>query len=154
MHHELRNKKRGIARDETLKILARGEYGILSTTGHDNKPYGVPLSYASDDAAIYFHCATEGRKLRNIASNPQVSFCVTGETEVLPEQFSTRYESAIVSGRCEELFGDEKQSALEKLVMKYSAGFHAEGIAYIKAAWNATRAFKIVIGDICGKARY
>ncbi len=153
MHHELRNKKRGITETEARELLERGEYGILSTCDADGQPYGIPLSYCVIDNAVYFHCATEGHKLENIAANSNVSFCVVGNTEVLPDQFATRYESVVVSGKATEVFDTEKQHGLERLLPKYSAGFVAEGLNYINAAGEQTRVFRISIDTMCGKAR-
>jgi uncharacterized protein len=153
MHHELRNKKRGITEAEARELLERCEYGILSTCDADGQPYGIPLSYCVIDNAVYFHCAAEGRKLENIAANNRVSFCVVGETEVLPDKFTTRYESVVVSGRATEVFDTEKRQGMEGLLPKYSAGFVEKGIKYINADWEQTRVFKISIDDICGKAR-
>lgn len=153
MQHELRNKKRGITESEARELLERGEYGILSTCGPDGQPYGIPLSYCVIDNAIYFHCAVAGHKLENLLTNKRVSFCVVGATEVLPDKFATRYESVVVSGTATEVFAEEKQLGLEGLLPKYSAGFVAEGMDYIKAAGERTRVFKISIEGICGKAR-
>src|SRR5689334_11917769 len=102
MHHELRRKDRGLDEPEARELLERGEYGVLSSCGPDGQPYGIPLSYCVIGDAIYFHCALEGHKLENIVADSRVSFCVVGTTEVLPDKFSTRYESVIVSGRAAE----------------------------------------------------
>lgn len=153
MKRELRRQERGMDEAEARDLLERGEYGILSTCGPDGQPYGMPLSYCVIDGAIYFHCAVEGRKLENIVAESRVSFCVVGATEVLPAKFATRYESVIVSGRATEVFEGEKQRALEGLVAKYSAGFHAEGLRYIAAQDGRTRVFRIGMEAICGKAR-
>ena len=153
MNHELRRKDRGLAESEAKELLELGEYGILSTCDPDGQPYGIPLSYCVIDNAIYFHCAMEGHKLENITSNSRVSFCVVGVTEVLPDQFATRYESVVITGRVSEAFGDEMQSGLERLLVKYSAGFFAEGLNYIKDNQARTRVFKISIDSICGKGR-
>ena len=85
---------------EALELLNKGEYGILSTCGEDNHPYGVPLSYVVIDKNIYIHGAGVGTKLDNISVNDKVSFTVVGKTKVLQEQFSTEYESAIAFGLC------------------------------------------------------
>jgi len=153
MHHELRNKKRGITETEARELLERGEYGILSMCSSSGQPYGIPLSYCIVNNAIYFHCGTEGRKLDAIAANNRVSFCVVGVTEVLPDLFSTRYESVIISGEASEVHDSEKQLALEGLLTKYSAGFRASGLELIVKEWAQTKVFKITIDEICGKAR-
>jgi nitroimidazol reductase NimA-like FMN-containing flavoprotein (pyridoxamine 5'-phosphate oxidase superfamily) len=72
---------------------------------------------------------------------------------VLPDQFATRYESVVATGRATEAVDEEKQQALEGLLAKYSAGFRAEGLEYIKAMEERTRVFRICIESICGKAR-
>lgn len=149
----MRRTDRLISEAEAWSILERGEYGVLSTASADCVPYGVPLSYCVVEGGIYFHCAAEGRKLNNIRGNPRVSFCVVGETEVLPDQFSTRYENCIVEGTASEVHSDEKRSALQRLVARYSKGFEAEGLQYIERLWDETRVFRISVDSLSGKAR-
>lgn len=153
MPHQLRRTDRGVTEAEARELLGRGEYGILSTCGPDGQPYGIPLSYCVIDNDVYFHCAVSGHKLDNIATDSRVSFCVTGETEVLPDKFATRYESVVITGRATEVFDKEKQQGLEGLLPKYSESYQEEGLDYIAAAGGKTRVFKISIDDICGKAR-
>lgn len=153
MNHPMRRPERGISESEARQLLEQGEYGILSTCGADGQPYGLPLSYCVIDNAIYFHCAQAGHKIENLAADSRVSFCVVGKTEVLPETFSTRYESVIVFGRAAEVRGEEKQQALEGLLRKYSAPFLAEGLAYVAAKWEKTKVIRIDIDKISGKAR-
>jgi nitroimidazol reductase NimA-like FMN-containing flavoprotein (pyridoxamine 5'-phosphate oxidase superfamily) len=149
----MRRKDRQIPNAEARAILERGEYGVLSTVGSDGRPYGVPVSYCVIDGAIYFHCAVEGHKLDNIHDNPRVSFCVVGETEPLPAEFATRYESCIVHGVASESFGEEKQQALEGLVQEYSADFVTEGLDHIEQQRARARVYRIAIESISGKAR-
>lgn len=153
MNRELRRKDRGTTEMEARELLERGEFGVISTVSADGTPYGVPLSYCVINNAIYFHSALEGHKLENITDENWVSFCVVGATYVLPEKFSTRYESVIVSGRASEVFDMEKQRALEGLVAKYSAGFREAGLRYIASDSSRTKAFRIDIEAISGKAR-
>lgn len=149
----MRRKDRRITDTETFSILEKGEYGVLSTVSSDNAPYGVPVNYCLIDECIYFHCALEGRKIDNIIGNPRVSFCVVGKTEVLPDQFGTRYESCIVQGLASESFGEEKQLALEGLIHKFSEDFVPVGLKYIEKLKDKTRVFKIRIESCSGKAR-
>ena len=153
MTGELRRKDRGITESEARELLERGEYGVFSTISADGAPYGVPLSYCVIGNAVYFHCALEGHKLDNIIADDRASFCVVGATELLPDKFSTRYESVIISGRAAEVFDAEKQLALEGLVAKYSAGFCREGLRYIASDSHTTRVVRLGIDAISGKAR-
>jgi uncharacterized protein len=149
----LRRSDRALGDEQAIEILQKGEYGILSTISPDGQPYGVPVSFAYVDHALYFHCAVEGHKLDNLAFNPRVSFCVVGATQVLPDQFATRYESAIAFGKAYELSGDEKHAGLTELLKKYSADFMEKGEHYINNAIEKTRVFKIEIESLSGKAR-
>lgn len=153
MERKIRRTDRAIAESQTKAILEKGEFGVLSTASLDGQPYGVPINYSYTGDVIYFHCAMEGHKLENLRKNTRVSFCVVGKTEVLPEKFSTRYESAIVFGNAFELTGDEKHKGLLEIVKKYSPGFIKEGLQYIESAAEKARAYKIVIESITGKSR-
>jgi nitroimidazol reductase NimA-like FMN-containing flavoprotein (pyridoxamine 5'-phosphate oxidase superfamily) len=150
---ELRRKDRSITEEEAMALLIRAEYGVLSTVSENGRPYGVPLNFCIIDRSIYFHCALEGRKTDNIKQHKSVSFCAVGDTEILPDQFGTKYESVIVSGEIEEVFGYRKQMALEGLLHKYSRNFFEKGLEYIATLGEKTRVFKITISSLSGKAR-
>ncbi len=101
---ELRRKDRAITEEESMALLNKAEYGVLSTVTENGKPYGVPLNFCIIKHCIYFHCGVEGQKIDNIKQNKSVSFCAVGNTEILPDKFGTKYESVIVSGKVEEVF--------------------------------------------------
>jgi len=150
---EMRRKDRAMTEEETLALLNKAEYGVLSTITENGEPYGVPLNFCVIDHCIYFHCAVEGQKIDNIKQNESVSFCVVGNTEILPDKFGTKYESVIVSGEVEEVFDMNKQMAMEGLLHKYSIEFIDKGIKYIEGLKEKTRVFKITINKLTGKAR-
>ncbi len=150
---EVRRKDRAITEEEAIALLYRAEYGVLSTVTQNGKPYGVPLNFCIIDHCIYFHCAVEGQKIDNIRQNKSVSFCVVGDTEILPDKFGTKYESVIVSGEVEEVFDVNKQRAMEGVLHKYAPEFFSEGINYIGELREKISVFKIIIHKITGKAR-
>lgn len=153
MFREMRRKDRELKNDEVIEVLKNNDYGILSTVSHNGYPYGVPVSFVFLNNSIYFHGASEGHKLDNILNNSKVSFCVVGQTCVLPDKFSTKYESVIVFGMAVEVLNDEKNTALFEIMNKYSPDYIEKGKEYIKSASNATRVIKINIEHISGKAR-
>jgi uncharacterized protein len=153
MQRPVRRQDRETGSEEARQLLARGSYGVLATVGADAEPYAVPLSYVLDGDSIYFHCASEGRKLDNIAVNPAVSFCVVGATRTLPEKFGTEYESAVAFGSAHEIFELEKRQALLKILEKYAPDFIASGTKYIDGKFAKTRVVRIVIEHLTGKAR-
>jgi hypothetical protein len=153
MHRKIRRADRAISESEAIEIIQKGEYGILSTGSADGQPYGVPVSYAYTEDGIYIHCAVEGHKLENLSANNRVSFCVVGKTQVLPEKFGTKYESAIVFGKAFEVTGAEKHRGLVELLKKYSAEFIEQGLQVIENTGSKARVYKIVTEVITGKAR-
>lgn len=153
MHRNVRRKDRELSVDLATQLLAEGEYGVLSTVGMDGQAYGVPLNYVFKNNCLYFHCALEGHKLDNIKANNKVSFCVVGRAKVLPDQFSTQYESVVVFGTASEVQGSERREVLLSFVEKYSPEFIEEGKKTIAKYNDKTRVIKVDINHVSGKAR-
>ena len=148
---EIRRKDRSIDRDTAEKLLTEAEYGVLASCGKDSMPYAVPLNYVYSNGFIYFHCALSGHKLDNIEDNPQVSFCVTGATNLRPSAFSTEYISAVAFGTAAVIEGAEKIDALKALVGKYSPAHIDAGDDYIAKKHKATAVVKITLSSLSGK---
>ena len=153
MYRNVRRKDRELSFELATKLLAEGEYGVLSTMGMDGQAYGIPLNYVYKNNCLYFHCALEGHKLDNIRANNKVSFCVVGRARVLPDKFTTAYESAVAFGTASEVQGEERQSVLLSLIEKYSPDFMEEGKKAIANFIEKTTIIKIAINHITGKAR-
>lgn len=153
MFKEMRRKDRELTNDDAIKILKDNTYGVLSTISENGYPYGLPISYIFFNNSIYFHGAIKGHKIDNILTNNKVSFCVVGQTCILPDKFSTNYESVIVFGKATEVFDNEKNEALLEILNKYSADYIEQGKEYLKKAGDATKVIKISIEHISGKAR-
>ena len=49
--------------EATLALLGRGQVGVLSTSGADGAPYGVPVHYLWQDGKLWFHGLPAGEKL-------------------------------------------------------------------------------------------
>ena len=78
---------------------------------------------------------------------------MVGETQVLPDKFSTKYESVIIFGRATEIFDNEKNIYLAELINKYSADYIEQGKEYIQKGSRNTKVVKLSIEHISGKAR-
>ncbi len=153
MFREMRRKEKQLLMEETMEVLNKGEYGVLSTVGADNYPYGVPVNYVYHNESIYFHCATVGHKIDNIENNSNVSFCVVCDTEVLPAQFNTKFRSVILFGKAKEVVDKEKEEALLTLLHKFSSKHIEAGKKYMEKAWDQTKVIKIEIEHIDGKGK-
>ncbi len=153
MLDKIRRQDRKISESESIEILRKGEFGILSMTTLNNTGYGIPLNFVLKNKAIYFHCAIEGSKLEYLKNNNKVSFCVVGNTEVLPSKFGTIYESAIIFGYTTEVDGEEKYNALMSIIEKYSYDYLQEGKKYIDKLYDKVKIIKLSIESITGKSR-
>lgn len=152
MNREMRRNDRQLTEQEATQILERGEYGILSTVCTDGTPYGLPVSYAYQDGVIYFHCAKDvGLKIENITAQPKVCFTVVDQTEVLPEAFATRYESAIAFGAAQKAL--DKRKGLILLQEKYSPDYSETGAKYIEQNLDRVAVYEIRVESLTGKGR-
>ena len=154
MVKEIRRKDRALDYAAAYALLKTCEYGVLSTADRDNQPYGIPVNYAVVEDSIVIHCATEGHKLENIGSNAKVSFCAVGRTQVLPDQFSTRYESVVVFGSAAVVNGEkQKRAALAALLAKYAPDHLAAGEQYVDKQIGRVSVIKVSIDHLTGKSR-
>ena len=150
----IRRKDRAMDYEQAMRLLETGEYGFLAMCGTNGYGYGIPLNYVLDGNSIYFHCALEGFKLDSIRQNNRVSFCVVGSTKLLPAQFSTTYESALVFGRISyNLPEEERHKALDLLVSKYSPDFTDISESYISKSFHRTNILRLDIEHLTGKLR-
>ena len=120
MFREMRRKKQALTEEEIIKILTDGTAGVLAVDGDGGYPYAVPLSYVYHDGKIFFHCAKSGHKLDAIRRNLKASFCVIGQDQVMPQEYTTYFRSVIAFGKVRILEDDaEKWDALRLLAKKY-----------------------------------
>ena len=123
MFKEMRRKNCVISQEAAEKILREGDYGVLALFDGEYS-YAVPINYAVDGNKIYFHCAKTGHKLDAIKNNAKVSFCVVDRHEVVAEEFTTYFSSAIAFGPIrivEDNDDPDKLRGLELLADKYSS---------------------------------
>ena len=137
-----------------LEVMRDCEYATLATINTDGTPYCIPISPVIMGNTIYFHCALEGQKLTNINSNSAVCISAVRHTKLLPEIFSTEYESAVATGKCSIISDDdEKTTALMLICEKYAKDFMSHASKEIAKQLNRLCICKIEIEKITGKAR-
>lgn len=106
-------------------ILRTGETGMLSTKGLDEFPYAVPVNYVFRDGKIYIHGKPDGTKIDCIRADAHVSFCVIGQAQIVPEDYTTDYTSVIVYGMARVLTDPQEMTApMRSLMEKYAPGEH------------------------------
>jgi nitroimidazol reductase NimA-like FMN-containing flavoprotein (pyridoxamine 5'-phosphate oxidase superfamily) len=153
MSFHVRRKDREITDPDELKQVLKSTKYVTVAFCMDNEPYLVSLSHGYDEKqnCLYFHCATEGKKLVYAKSNNKVwgqavlDYGVTDECDYA-------YTCVHFSGRlCLITDLEEKRHAMEVLVRQLSAN-PEEKLAKIKPEKLATTAmFRIDINYMTGK---
>lgn len=142
------------SREEALKILKKGEYGVLCTASLDGQPYGVPLNYCYDSEknCIYFHCSKTGLKLDRLIQNPKVSFVVVTRSDLVPAKLSTSYESIIATGRAAVVEDDEEVLHALVLLCEHLSPEMADKVANMNCLKHVC-IVRVTIDDITGKSK-
>jgi nitroimidazol reductase NimA-like FMN-containing flavoprotein (pyridoxamine 5'-phosphate oxidase superfamily) len=172
----MRRKDREMSREFGLKVIDKSRYGVLSMTGEDNEPYGIPLSIVRDGNNLYFHSAMDGRKVKIFATSPKVSIAFVGETKIpenytkegldeivkdeskavllISKVFTTEYESAVVKGKVKLVEDeDEKIKAMKLICEKYTLTKMDYFNMAIKSGLKRTNVYRIEIEEIKAKRK-
>lgn len=120
--------------------------------GDAGYPYAVPLSYVYADGRIIFHGAKSGHKIDAIRGCEKASFCVIDRDQVVPEEYTTWFRSAIAFGRVRIIDQDaEKRAAIELLAEKYSPDDPEGRRAEIEREYKILCMFELRIEHMTGK---
>lgn len=152
MFRELRRKEKKINKEESIDILNRKSWGVLSVLGDEGYPYGIPLNYVYSNNSIYIHGALNGHKIDSITKESKVSFTVVDYDTLIPEKFDTLYKSVIIFGKAEVIENfDEKRNGLMKFIEKFSSDFMISGEKYVDNLIDKTNLIKVSIEHVSGK---
>ena len=150
----MRRKER--QRDESFAwdVLKKAPFVTVSMIGEDGAPYSVPVNAVVDDAyrVLYFHCAGAGEKWEVLKTNPQVCLTAVSRMSIVPNEFDTAYDSAVVRGQAQVVTDDgERTKALLLLVESLDPKGMGGLAAYMERCFAATQVVKIVPSQITGK---
>ncbi|MGO4111138.1 pyridoxamine 5'-phosphate oxidase family protein [Paenibacillus sp. YAF4_2] len=143
------------------QFLEQARTGFLGLAS-GNVPYVVPLNFVWMDEAVYFHGASEGRKIDMIAENPEACFTVSEEygtiSDPTPAHVDTAYMSAIIYGTVIKVTDwDEATAAMQLMLNKYVPGYFDRPLAkshlerYVSSMGSKTSVFKLVSSSISAK---
>ncbi len=153
----MRRKDREIInQSEIIEIVEKCDVCRIALS-LNNIPYIVPMNYGyeyiDDKLTLYFHGATEGKKLEIISNNPSAAFEIDCEHKLiegdLASSYSMEYESVIGNGKivlCVDKIS--KIHALEKLMKKYAPD---KEFAFPDNMLSAVTVFKLEVADFSGK---
>lgn len=150
----IRRRDRQLDEPSARRLLKEAEYGILCMQALHGGGYGVPLHFVWDEAdAIYLHCAPEGRKLECLAAEPRACLVITGKSRILPEAFSTAYESLLLHGEVSAVIDEEEsRGALHSFLGKYVPESGERGQHFLHHAAAHTMVLRFRILSVSGKS--
>jgi len=105
------------------EILSASEICRIAISDTD-APYLVPLNYGYRDNHLYFHAASQGRKIDLLRKNNRVCFEIEFAHEVIKSEhscgWSAKYRSVIGYGTIEMLSGmEEIRDGLDIIMQHY-----------------------------------
>lgn len=153
MFPQMRRSKQALSQEAMDAILLGGTSGVLALQGADGYPYAVPLSYVYTGGKFYFHCAKAGHKIDAVRHNPKASFCVIGQDQVVPEEYTSYFKSVIAFGTVRILEDDgEIRRAIEALSVKYAPEDTPAGRSrVIDRAWDRLCILELTVDHMSGK---
>lgn len=124
MFREIARKKQALTSEQIVEILKTEKRGVLSVSGDDGYPYGLPMNfwYNEKNGCIYFHSGKNGHKTDAISADNKVSFCVYDEGYKKDGEWSLNISSVIVFGRMYVVENsDEAVKVYRSLSLKYTS---------------------------------
>lgn len=108
----MRRFKQEVPEDACLELLRTAQRGVLSLSGDDGYPYGVPMNFHYAQGKIYFHGARAGHKIDALRRCDKASFCVLSEAQRNPGEWWNCFTSVICFGRIREVTDEGERTAL------------------------------------------
>ena len=150
---EMRRKERQLTDEQAWRVVDASDYGILSMMGEENRPYQVPLSLARKGTSLYFHCAKVGQKVDFLRQNSGVCVSFVAKADLDGENLTTKYLSATVFGKAEEVTDDsEKTEALTLIARRFAPGFEEAAKKEIEMLLSVTAIWRIDCDFITAKS--
>ena len=101
---------------------------------------------------LYFHCAGAGEKWQLLEKEPPVCLTAVSRMSIVPNEFETAYDSAVVRGQAQVVTDDgERTKALLLLVEALDPKGMGGLAACMERCFAATRIVKLVPREVTGK---
>lgn len=156
---EMRRKDRELtAREDFERILHANKVCRVAMT-KDNIPYVVPMNFGyewdGDRLILYFHCATEGKKIEFLTANNRVSFVIDGDHALIQagKACDYGYRFASIMGEGFASFPEDEKTkthALDK-IMEHQTG--KSGFTYSENILHRTKILQITSSAITAKKK-
>lgn len=151
-HGAMRRKDREITDRSEIDAILQSAKVMHLALADDNVPFLVPVFYAYDGTALYFHSAQTGTKIGIMKRNNKVCFEISVAHGVIESDMACDFEAKhrTVIGFGTAAFvddGAEKVKALDMIVARFSE----KDFEYPQANLSRTAVLRIDIESIKGK---
>jgi uncharacterized protein len=118
-----------------------------------NIPYIVPMNYGYRENCLYFHCATEGKKLDLLQRNNDVCFEIETDVQIVRStesvcKWGTKYRSVIGTGKAFIVDEWEKKAIAMNLIIQH---YGAEPRTFSEPEVENLIVIEIYIAEMTGK---
>lgn len=148
----MRRKDKAIHDLAAIEGIVRNSLVCRLALAEENQPYVVPLSFGFMNNTLYFHSASEGKKIEILRKNNKVCFVFDVDHEVVadgdPCKWGMKYRSVIGFGKAsfvEDIV--EKRKGLDAIMQHYSG----RSFQYPEPAVEKTVVIKVEIESMTGK---
>ncbi len=151
-HGAMRRKEREITDRSEIDEIIRSSKIMHLALADNNIPFLVPVFYAYDGSALYFHSAQKGTKIEILKRNNNVCFEISQEHGVIENDmacdFEAKHRTVIGLGKATFIVDEaEKIKVLNSIV----AQFTEKKFEFPKANLNSAAVIRIDIESIKGK---
>ena len=141
----------------TATQISRCHVCHLALSDSRTHPYAVALNFgcaAGPPPTLYFHCATEGKKLDLIRANPSVAFIVDRPLELMTGpmacDWGLNYESVMGTGNMTIVSDAEERRRGLDLIMAHCGN---SSPAYLPEPLGKTVVLRLTIKEMTGKRK-
>jgi len=148
----MRRKDREITGRNEIDAIIRSEKLMHIALVDGDRPFLVPVFYAFDGSALYFHSAQSGSKIEIIKRNNNVCFEISVDNDFIESEeacdFEAKHRTVIGFGKA--FFIEEEAEKIKALDM-IVGHFTVKKFEYPKANLDRTAVIRIDIESIKGK---
>lgn len=148
----MRLKEREITDKSQMEAILNNARVCRLAMVDQGEAYIVPLNFGYQDGVLYFHSATEGRKIEILKKNPNICFEVDELIRLKkaskPCDWGAEYKSVIGTGKaCFIESMEEKRKALDIIMAHYSS----RQFQYPEENMERTAVIRVDIAQMTGK---
>jgi uncharacterized protein len=151
-HGAVRRHDREILDRKEIDDIIASEKLMHLALSDNNVPFIVPLFYAYDGKALYFHSAKAGTKIEIMKRNNTVCFEITVDHDIIESDiacdFEAKHRTVIGVGKTSFVKDDaDKKRILEMIVGRFTD----KKFEFPQANFNVTTVVRIDIESVKGK---